>query len=87
MAITILNSIEGFIFTNMDLSNIQIPGAILTNGIFHKTNFFGANLENVDFRNSYLYDANFEQCQLNGVNFGPDSFIGHTAWVRDLAFS
>ena len=65
-AITLLNAAE-FDFSGQDLSNICIPGANLSNGVFESTIFRGANLQGVNFTGAYLKDANFAQANLKNI--------------------
>ena len=68
-AITVLNA-AGYDFSGQDLSNVSIPGANLSYGIFEGTNFKNANLQGVDFTGAWLKDVNLEQGYLANVAFG-----------------
>ncbi len=56
-------------FSNLDLSEIQIPFANLTNGVFHNTNFQNSNLENVNFQHANISNSNFSCAKLNNCKF------------------
>ena len=68
-AITLLNGI-GYDFSNMNLSGIRIPGAILTNGRFDNVNFQEADLSHVIFNYASLQQANFDGAAMENVQFG-----------------
>ena len=68
-AITILNA-SGYDFSCMDLSQVRIPNANLSNGVFNETNFTGAELEGVYFSGSSLNDTIFVRARMNGVSIG-----------------
>ena len=68
-AITVLNA-AGYDFSGQDLSNISIPGANLSCGMFEGTNFRNANLRGANFTGAWLKDADLEQAILENVDFG-----------------
>ncbi|MGI9214581.1 MAG: ankyrin repeat domain-containing protein, partial [Gammaproteobacteria bacterium] len=68
-SITILNAAR-VVFTNMDLSKTQIPGANLSYGIFDGTNFEGADLRGVNFQGSWLNNAKFKGSLMHNVELG-----------------
>ena len=43
-----------------DFSKVNITGANISNGIFHKTDFSYANLTNVYARNCFFMETNFK---------------------------
>lgn len=68
-AITFLNAIQES-FSGMNLSQINVPGAILSNGFFHNTDFTDANLTDVDLTNGKLMDAKFVRTNLKNIRLG-----------------
>mgnify|MGYP000917514547 FL=1 len=68
-AITILNA-SGYDFSNEDFSNICIPGANLSHGVFEGTNFANANLQGVDFTGAWLKDVNLANTNLEEIELG-----------------
>ena len=77
-AITILNA-SGYDFSLMDVSEVCIPNANLSYGVFDGTNFTSADLQGVDFSGSSLQDTIFVRARMNDVNFGitPDLILDH----------
>jgi WD40 repeat protein len=67
-AITILNHAK-VNFSGKDLSEIRIPDANLSSGIFHNTNFNNANLKRVQFQRSFLLGIQHKHSKLDGVDF------------------
>ncbi|CAG8490680.1 44440_t:CDS:1 [Gigaspora margarita] len=53
---------------SVNLSNIRIPGANLSNGVFNNLQFEKADLSNVNFQNAKLQNANFEGASLQNAN-------------------
>lgn len=87
-AMTVLVSAGTETFSGMDLSRVRIPGADLSGGTFHKTNFSGADLTGVNFRSCYLVEAVFDQAIMKEVQFGESpAFLGHESYVNSVAFS
>ncbi|KRX07949.1 WD40-repeat-containing domain [Pseudocohnilembus persalinus] len=68
-AATIYNSLN-FSFSGLDLSFVNIKGAMLQSSIFHKTNLRFANLEEVDMKNAILQESNFEGAWLGKISLG-----------------
>lgn len=66
VAMTILNRAH-IAFSGLDLSGVNIPEAILRNGIFDHTQFRNANLQNCDFRHAFLSYCNFDGADLLGI--------------------
>ncbi|MFN7096647.1 MAG: pentapeptide repeat-containing protein, partial [Gammaproteobacteria bacterium] len=67
-AITILNK-ANIPFSHKNLSDIQIPGADLSNSICFKTDFRNANLKDVNFNNAYLVASKWSGANVTGINF------------------
>ncbi|CAG8577275.1 27182_t:CDS:1 [Gigaspora margarita] len=53
---------------SVNLSNIRIPGANLSNGVFNNLQFVRADLNNVNFNNAKLQSTNFEGAFLQAAN-------------------
>ena len=87
IASTLLNAINYDIFSGMDLSNIRIPMANLSHGVFEGTDFTGADLTKVNFASTWLKDANFTKTNLTGANFGEWPFLQFEAPISDISFS
>jgi WD40 repeat protein len=68
-AITILNAAK-ISFSDMNLSDIRIPGANLDNGIFHSTKFISAKIVDTTFYGAYLSQADFGGAKLINCRFG-----------------
>ena len=68
-AITLLN-FEGYDFSGQDFTNVSIPGANLSHGIFEGVNFKNADLRGVDFSGTWLKDVMFENSNLRNIEFG-----------------
>ena len=86
-AIMILN-VASYDFNDSDLSNINIPGANLSYGIFEGTDFTNANLEGVDFTEACLANAILLKANMKDVKFTetpPLNFAGKM--IQDLGFS
>eukprot|EP00026_Physarum_polycephalum_P000220 Phypoly_transcript_00220.p1 GENE.Phypoly_transcript_00220~~Phypoly_transcript_00220.p1 ORF type:complete len:1904 (+),score=301.75 Phypoly_transcript_00220:90-5801(+) len=73
-AITVLNSTR-FSFSGMDLSGINIPGAILDNAMLHKTNLAGANLTDASVKEVCMDGADITGSTLSRVFFGRQADI------------
>ncbi|CAG8788629.1 35700_t:CDS:1, partial [Racocetra persica] len=52
----------------MNLNNIRVPGADLSNGVFNNSQLVRANLNNVNFQNAKLRNVNLEGASLQNVN-------------------
>lgn len=61
VAITLLNKL-GYIFSNINLDEIEIPDADLSKSIFYHTSLRGANLYH-----TILYKSQMLSCQLEGT--------------------
>ena len=85
-AITILNTAR-VSFTNLDLSDISIIGANLTQGIFDGTNFTNSNLTAVNFAGSWLANTNFTNAQMQYVEFGEKASLIQKGAVEYCALS
>lgn len=85
-AITILNS-AGYDFRKQDLSNISIPGAILSHGTFEGTNFANSNLKGVDFSDSCLVDADLFHANMLDVNFGEVPCLRLKGEIAGISYS
>ena len=68
-AITALNYAR-VSFSGMDLSDIEIPHAVLNNLIAHRVNFSGANLSDCTFQEAYLAEGIFNNAKLQDIKFG-----------------
>ncbi|KAF0391984.1 NACHT domain-containing protein [Gigaspora margarita] len=53
---------------SVNLSNIRIPGANLSNGVFNNLQFVRADLNNVNFNNAKLQSTSFEGAFLQAAN-------------------
>ncbi|KAF0429924.1 NACHT domain-containing protein [Gigaspora margarita] len=53
----------------INLTNIRVSGADLSNGIFNNSQFVKADLNNVNFQNAKLRSANLEGASLKNANF------------------
>jgi uncharacterized protein YjbI with pentapeptide repeats len=67
-AISVLNEIN-FSFSNYDLSQVKIPFANLSKGIFFGTNFQQSTLKSVNFKQSILKLSNFTDTDLENTDF------------------
>ncbi|CAG8525585.1 1398_t:CDS:2 [Racocetra fulgida] len=52
----------------MNLNNIRVPGADLSNGIFNNSQLVKADLSNVNFQNAKLQNVNLEGASLQNAN-------------------
>ncbi|MGI9214599.1 MAG: pentapeptide repeat-containing protein [Gammaproteobacteria bacterium] len=68
-AITILNAAR-VSFSGIDLSNIRIPNADLSQGMFDDTDFTSADLSGVDLQGAWLRKINLECTIMQEVTFG-----------------
>ena len=68
-AITLLN-VSGYDFSHQDFSDICIPEANLSHGIFEGTKFTRANLQGVNFTGAWLKDANLVMTNMQDIEFG-----------------
>ncbi|MCX8567095.1 MAG: WD40 repeat [Glomeribacter sp. 1016415] len=68
-AITVLVR-AGVQFNGVDLKEIRIPGANLSNGVFEHTQFQGADLSEVTLRGAWLCGANMHKANLQDIEFG-----------------
>jgi WD40 repeat protein len=66
-SITILN--KQVVFSDMNLSDIKIPYANLSYGVFDGTQFNRANLDNVSFNFSWLRETDFSSASMKNVSF------------------
>jgi WD40 repeat protein len=85
-AITILTR-SGEKFHGADLSNIRIPGADLSYGMFDSANFQGADLRKVTLRGAWLRQVKLSQAQMSGVHFGELPFVKEDDSVWSCAYS
>ena len=85
-AITIVNA-AGYHFSNIDLSNLSVPGANLRCGSFESAIFTNANLQGVDFTGSWLRDADFVKADLNNVEFGEIPSLKLQDKIDKIAYS
>lgn len=85
-ALTILVK-AGTQLNGLDLSQIKVPGADLSYGLFDQTQFAGADLTEVRFRGAWLRGANLENAQLRGVNFGELPSLEVGSKVSDCCYS
>ncbi|KRX03697.1 WD40-repeat-containing domain [Pseudocohnilembus persalinus] len=86
-AATIFNALN-FSFSELDLSNTKLNGALLMQAIMHKTNLQGAVLDDVNLTDAILTEANFDGASMKNVNFGRlPHLIGHQSSVMALSFS
>lgn len=69
-------TLNGMTLRNLDLSNCDLRGAVLTDVVAIGSNFSGSNLAFSDFSNSKLRGANFEDALLNGANFSGACLAG-----------
>jgi uncharacterized protein YjbI with pentapeptide repeats len=67
---TLLNASGCLEFTNLDLSHIRVPKAILRGANFQNCNFTGCNLTGADLSNTDLGYCNFKEAYLAQVEFG-----------------
>lgn len=67
-AITILVA-YGHIFADMNLRGINVPGAILRNGVFDGVDLENSDLRNTNMQNIILKDVNLKGANLKGINF------------------
>ncbi len=73
-ALTVLTKAR-FSFSNLDLSNIQAPGAVLDDMIADNTNFQGANLTSASLSQAWMRKADLQGCQLDDVQFGERPYL------------
>jgi WD40 repeat protein len=76
-------------FSDRNLSGIKIPGAILDDGIFHRTILSGptTNLEQVTLYRAYLCESDIRGANLKNVRFGRltslgMNFLSSAIWVE-----
>ena len=67
-AMSLLNAAK-YDFSNQEFSNISIPGANFTHGIFEGTTFSNVDLRGVDFEGTWLKDATFEKANMENISF------------------
>ena len=85
-SITILVAAR-YSFTCQDLSNINIRGANIQNGIFSGADFSGADLSYINLRNIQANDAKFVKTNLKAAKFGVLPDLQHPSSVSDVSFS
>lgn len=85
-ALTILVK-AGRQLNGLDLSQIKVPGADLSYGVFDQTQFKGADLREVKLRGAWLRGANLETAQLRGINFGELPSLELNSKVSDCCYS
>jgi len=85
-AITILVR-SGEKFHGADLSNIRIPGADLSYGMFDSANFQDSDLRKVNLRGAWLRQADLSRAQMSGVQFGELPFIKEDGEVYSCTYS
>ncbi|CAG8856137.1 38167_t:CDS:2, partial [Gigaspora margarita] len=61
---------------SVNLSNIRIPGANLSNGVFNNLQFVRADLNNVNFNNAKLQSTNFEDANLQNAKLQDANLMG-----------
>ena len=67
--ITILNRAR-INFSGMDFSEVHIPNADLSGGLFHRTNFQRSKLLGANFSKAYIAQAQFQNADLRDVELG-----------------
>ena len=82
--ITLLNSL-GYNFSYHGLSKIEVPGAILSYGLFENTDFTSSNLHSVDFRGSWLRNAKLNKSIITDVLLEEPQVINIGSSVRCVA--
>ncbi|CAL6012118.1 Pentapeptide_repeats-containing protein [Hexamita inflata] len=86
-ALTILN-ISGYKFIGRDLSNIQVPGATLSKGIFNNCIFKNANFQTCNFQQASFKDCIFDNANLNNIKFGESADLrGHDDYVQTVRYT
>ncbi|MCX8566739.1 MAG: WD domain-containing protein, G-beta repeat-containing protein [Glomeribacter sp. 1016415] len=60
----------GVKLSGLDLTQIKVPEADLSYGIFEETQFEGADLSGVKFQGTWLLNANLKRANLTRVDFG-----------------
>ena len=85
-AMSILNA-AGENFSHRDYSDIRIPGADLSGGLFNQTVFARADLSRVSFRGAWLYQADFQSANLMQVQFGEEISLSLEGRIKCRAFS
>ncbi|CAG9323902.1 unnamed protein product [Blepharisma stoltei] len=59
-----------FSFNNINLSNVRIPKADLSQCLLLNVNFENSNLNEVKFLQSHIINVNFKNCNLSNAKFG-----------------
>ena len=85
-AMSILNA-AGENFSHRNYSDVRIPGADLSGGLFNQTQFIRADLSLVSFRGAWLYQADFQLASLKGVDFGEEILLTLDDEIKCDAFS
>ena len=85
-SITILVAAQ-YSFTCQDLSNVNIRGANIQNGIFSGVDFSGADLSYVNLRNIQADDAKLVKTNLKATNFGILPDIVNTSFAMCVSLS
>lgn len=83
-AITILVK-AGVPFHGVDLQDIKVPGADLSDG--HSADFRGADLTGVNLARSWLRKVDMSTALLEGVRFGELPYLKGESYIRDCTYS
>jgi WD40 repeat protein/serine/threonine protein kinase len=73
--------------SNRDLHGVHIAGALLSRGVFTRTNLSGADLSNAELRDAWLWHADLSGANLTGVNFGQLPYLSHEDRVDGVSCS
>ncbi|CAG8785093.1 25573_t:CDS:2, partial [Gigaspora margarita] len=73
-AITILSRAKIQLSKNLNLNNIRVSGADLSNGIFNNYHFERAKLDNVNFQNAKFQNANLQDSSFQNANLTSANF-------------
>jgi WD40 repeat protein len=85
-AITILVK-AGVTFHGVDLSDIKIPGADLSDGQFDSALFRGADLTSANLARTWLRRVDMNGAQMEGVQFGELPYLTGDSYIRDCVYS
>ncbi|KAF9295942.1 hypothetical protein BGZ88_001044 [Linnemannia elongata] len=85
-AITILVK-AGVPFHGVDLQDIKVPGADLSDGQFDSADFRGADLTGVNLARSWLRHVDMSTALLEGVRFGELPYLKGESYIRDCTYS
>ena len=85
-ALTILSELN-YDFSDLQLQNVQVNGAEITEGIFKNTNFCKSNFSGVKLNLKSLSQAIIDFDVISSIEEGKKKLGGHKSMIRSLKFS